>query len=125
METEEILVIPLLHPREDPEETADCLTDVTLNLRGSNLYSKIGERIMNKDTVPNSQMIAGLILAQEAIINMLIESNALNRDEVIVRFSQIVKDMGDEPGDISDIPLRVIARKLAGESIDDLIGFSE
>ena len=56
---------------------------------------------------------------------MLIESNALNRDEVIVRFSQIVKDMGDEPGDISDIPLRVIARKLAGESIDDLIGFSK
>ena len=80
---------------------------------------------MNKDTVPNSQLIAGLILAQEAIINMLIESSALNRDEVIVRFSQIVKDMGDDPGDISDIPLRVIARKLAGESIDDLIGFSE
>ena len=80
---------------------------------------------MNKDTVPNSQMIAGLILAQEAIINMLIESNALNIDEVIVRFSQIVKDMGDEPGDISDIPLRVIARKLAGGSIDDLIGFSK
>ena len=80
---------------------------------------------MNKDTVPNSQMIAGLILAQEAIINMLIESNALNRDEVIVRFSQIVKDMGDESDDISDIPLRVIARKLAGESIDDLIGFSK
>ena len=80
---------------------------------------------MNKDTVPNSQIIAGLILAQEAIINMLIESNALNRDEVIVRFSQIVKDMGDESGDISDIPLRVIARKLAGESIDDLIGFSK
>ncbi len=50
---------------------------------------------MSKDTVPNSQMIAGLILAQEAIINMLIESNALNRDEVIVRFSQIVKDLGD------------------------------
>ena len=80
---------------------------------------------MNKDTVPNSQMIAGLILAQEAIINMLIESNALNRDEVIVRFSQIVKDMGDEPGDISDIPLQIIARKLAGVSIDDLIGLSE
>ena len=80
---------------------------------------------MSENTVPNSQMIAGLILAQEAIINMLIESNALNRDEVIVRFSQIVKDLGDEPGDISDIPLRVIARKLAGESIDDLIGFSE
>lgn len=80
---------------------------------------------MNKDTVPNSQMIAGLILAQEAIINMLIESNALNRDEVIVRFSQIVKDMSDESDDISDIPLRVIARKLAGESIDDLIGFSK
>jgi hypothetical protein len=69
---------------------------------------------MSKDTVPNSQMIAGLILAQETIINMLIESNVLNRDEVIVRFSQIVKDMGDEPGDISDIPLRVIAKKLAG-----------
>ena len=80
---------------------------------------------MNKDTVPNSQMIAGLILAQEAIINMLIESNALNIDEGIVRFSQIVKDMGDDSDDISDIPLRVIARKLAGESIDDLIGFSE
>ena len=80
---------------------------------------------MSKDNVPNSQLIAGIILAQETIINMLIESNALNRDEVIVRFSQIVKDMGDEPGDISDIPLRVIARQLAGESIDDLIGFSE
>jgi len=93
--------------------------------QAGNLFFKIGERIMEKDTVPNSQMIAGIILAQEAIINMLIESNALNRDEVIVRFSQIVKEMGDEPGDISDIPLRVIARKLAGESIDDLIGFSE
>ena len=59
---------------------------------------------MSEDTVPNSQMIAGVILAQEAIINMLIESNALNRDEVIVRFSQIVKDLGDELL-ISDIPL--------------------
>ena len=85
----------------------------------------MAQPLMEKDTVPNSQMIAGLILAQEAIINMLIESKALNRDEIIVRFSQIVKDMVDEPGDISDIPLRVIARKLAGESIDDLIGFSE
>jgi hypothetical protein len=80
---------------------------------------------MEKDTVPNSQMIAGLMLAQEAIINMLIESNALNRDEVIVRFSQIVRDMGDNTGDISDVPLRVIARKLAGEPLDDLIGYSE
>jgi len=59
---------------------------------------------MSEDTVPNSQMIAGVILAQEAIINMRIESNALNRDEVIVRFSQIVKDLGDELL-ISDIPL--------------------
>lgn len=80
---------------------------------------------MSKDTLPNSQLIAGLILAQETIIEMLIESKALNRDEVIVRFSEVVKDLGDEPGDISDVPLRIIARKLAGEPIDDLIGFSE
>ena len=80
---------------------------------------------MSNDTLPNSQLIAGLILAQETIIEMLIESNALNRDEVIVRFSEVVKNLGDEPGDISDVPLRIIARKLAGEPIDDLIGFSE
>jgi len=32
---EEILLIPLLHLKKDSEVTADCLTDVTLNLRGS------------------------------------------------------------------------------------------
>mgnify|MGYP001585001353 FL=1 len=77
------------------------------------------------DTVPNSQMIAGLILVQEAIVEMLIESKALNRDEVIIKFSQIVADMEAEPGDISDIPIRIIARKLAMEPIDDLIGYQE
>jgi hypothetical protein len=34
---EEILVMPLLHPREDPEVTADCLTGVTLNIKGNKL----------------------------------------------------------------------------------------
>ena len=77
------------------------------------------------DTVPNSQMIAGLILVQEAIIEMLIESKALNRDEVIIKFSQIVATMEAELGDISDIPIRIIARKLAREPIDDLIGYQE